>query len=98
RALDDAPTRRAVVAERAVLARLEAGCAAPIGAWGRVDEATGTLVLDAVVAAVDGSRVLRLAARGPAKDDRDADALGRRLADDLLAAGAADLAPVGPTR
>ena len=69
RALDHAPTRRAVVAERAVLARLEAGCAAPIGAWGRLDEATGTLVLDAVVAAPDGSRVLRLAARGPADDD-----------------------------
>lgn len=96
RALDDAPTRRAVVAERAVLARLEAGCAAPIGAWGRVDEATGALVLDAVVAAVDGSRVLRLAARGPADDDAAADALGSRLADDLLDAGAADLAPVGP--
>ena len=114
RALDDAATRRAVTAERAVLARLEAGCAAPVGAWGRVDEATGALVLDAVVAAVDGSRVLRLAARGPASPagvdgagpdpaaadraalEADADALGRRLAEDLLAAGAADLAPVGP--
>ncbi|MCC2321031.1 hydroxymethylbilane synthase [Cellulomonas xiejunii] len=96
RALDHAPTRRAVVAERAVLARLEAGCAAPIGAWGRLDDATGTLVLDAVVAAVDGSRVLRLAARGQVGDDEEADALGRRLAEDLLAAGAADLAPLGP--
>ncbi|SFJ60758.1 hydroxymethylbilane synthase [Cellulomonas sp. KH9] len=98
RALDHAPTRRAVVAERAVLARLEAGCAAPIGAWGRLDEATGTLVLDAVVAAPDGSRVLRLAARGPADDDAAADALGRRLAEDLLHAGATDLAPLGPVR
>jgi len=96
RALDHTPTRRAVVAERAVLARLEAGCAAPIGAWGRLDEATGTLALDAVVAAVDGSRVLRLAARGPVGDDGEADALGSRLAEDLLAAGAADLAPLGP--
>lgn len=98
RALDHGPTRRAVVAERAVLARLEAGCAAPIGAWGRLDDATGALVLDAVVAAVDGSRVLRLAARGPADDDAAADALGSRLADDLLAAGAADLAPLAPRR
>ena len=98
RALDDAATRRAVVAERAVLAQLEAGCAAPIGAWGRLDDATGDLVLDAVVAAVDGSRVLRLATRAAAADDSAADALGRRLADDLLAAGAADLAPLGATR
>ena len=98
RALDDAATRRAVVAERAVLAQLEAGCAAPIGAWGRLDDTTGDLVLDAVVAAVDGSRVLRLATRAAAADDSAADALGRRLADDLLAAGAADLAPLGATR
>lgn len=98
RALDDPPTRRAVVAERAVLARLEAGCAAPVGAWGRVDDATGALALDAVVAAVDGSRVLRLAARGAADDDAAADALGRQLAEDLLAAGADRLAPLGPTR
>ncbi|MCC2333699.1 hydroxymethylbilane synthase [Cellulomonas wangsupingiae] len=97
RALDHAPTRRAVVAERAVLARLEAGCAAPIGAWGRLD-ATGALTLDAVVAAVDGSRVVRLGTHGPAPDDAAADALGRRLAEDLLAAGAADLAPLGTTR
>ncbi|MDQ0425490.1 MULTISPECIES: hydroxymethylbilane synthase [Cellulomonas] len=98
RALDHAPTRRAVVAERAVLARLEAGCAAPIGAWGRLDDATGELVLDAVVAAVDGARVLRLGARGPGDDDAAADRLGRRLAEDLLDAGAADLAPLGPVR
>ena len=98
RALDDAATRRAVVAERAVLAQLEAGCAAPIGAWGRLDDTTGDLVLDAVVAAVDGSRVLRLATRAAAADDSAADDLGRRLADDLLAAGAADLAPLGATR
>ncbi len=32
RELDDAPTRLAVIAERALLARLEAGCAAPVGA------------------------------------------------------------------
>lgn len=37
-ALDHRPTRLAVTAERAVLARLEAGCAAPIGAWARQEE------------------------------------------------------------
>lgn len=95
RALDHAPTRRAVVAERAVLAQLEAGCAAPVGAWGRLDDATGDLVLDAVVAAVDGSGVLRRTTRGPAPDDPAADALGRALAEELLAGGATELAPLG---
>ena len=32
-ALDDEPTRLAVTAERALMARLGAGCAAPVGAW-----------------------------------------------------------------
>src|SRR5690606_22225442 len=52
-ALDHRPTRLAVLAERAVLARLEAGCAAPIGALARVD--AGELQLAAVVARVDGT-------------------------------------------
>ncbi|TQL02434.1 hydroxymethylbilane synthase [Cellulomonas sp. SLBN-39] len=94
RALDDAPTRRAVVAERAVLARLEAGCAAPVGAWGRFDGA-GALVLDAVVCATDGTRVLRRSASGPAPDDAAAHALGVALAQQLVDDGAADLAPLG---
>ncbi|WP_347878288.1 hydroxymethylbilane synthase [Actinomyces sp. ZJ308] len=35
-ALDDEPTRLAVTAERALMARLGAGCAAPVGAWARL--------------------------------------------------------------
>lgn len=38
---DDVGTRLAVTAERALLARLEAGCAAPIGALGRLENAVG---------------------------------------------------------
>ncbi len=94
RALDDVPTRRAVVAERAVLARLEAGCAAPVGAWG-VLGADGTLTLDATVVAGDGARSLRRRTSGPVRSDDDARALGRALAEELLDAGAADLAPLG---
>jgi hydroxymethylbilane synthase len=41
--LDDAPSHAAVVAERACLAELSAGCLAPVGGWGRVDD--GRLVL-----------------------------------------------------
>ncbi|MFH5821601.1 hydroxymethylbilane synthase [Georgenia sp. AZ-5] len=40
RAVDDAPTRLSVLAERALLAALEAGCAAPVAAWARVVPAT----------------------------------------------------------
>ncbi|QCB94926.1 hydroxymethylbilane synthase [Cellulomonas shaoxiangyii] len=97
RALDDVATRRAVVAERAVLARLEAGCAAPVGAWGEL-AADGTLSLDANVTAVDGTGSLRRRTRGLVASDDDARALGRALADELLTAGAGDLAPLGATR
>lgn len=53
-ALDDAPTRVAVAAERAVLATLEAGCHAPVGVHADLTE--GDLRIRAVVYAVDGSR------------------------------------------
>lgn len=56
-ALDHTPTRLAVVAERALLARLEAGCAAPVGALARVEGAT--IDLSAVVARTDGTQTLR---------------------------------------
>lgn len=59
-ALDHLPTRLAVTAERELLAALEAGCAAPIGALGHIDP-DGHLTLDAVVARVDGGAVLRAA-------------------------------------
>ena len=55
--LEHAPTRLAVTAERALLARLEAGCAAPVGAHAHVEE--NLLVLDAVVCRPDGTAQLR---------------------------------------
>ncbi|OFR87558.1 hydroxymethylbilane synthase [Micrococcus sp. HMSC067E09] len=64
--LDDLHTHAAVTAERALLLRLEAGCAAPIGAVARVEDgedeagaAAPRIVMDAMVAALDGSRILR---------------------------------------
>lgn len=105
-ALDHLPTRLAVTAERAVLNRLEAGCAAPVGTLARVvtDAATSppqpageTLVLDAVVCATDGSGRLRASESIPVPSDRAealaaAEALGVRVAERLLADGAAELA------
>lgn len=89
-ALEDAATRSAVTAERALLAALEAGCTAPVGALADLAEGEEgpELFLRAVVAAPDGSRTLRRSATG--RPD-DAAGLGRRLAAELLEDGAADL-------
>lgn len=58
-ALDHLPTRLAAIAERALLARLEAGCAAPVGALATVHDDGRTLELQVVVASLDGTRTLR---------------------------------------
>ncbi len=93
--LDDLPTRLAVLAERSLLAALEAGCSAPLGALARL---TGDrLSLDATLAAVDGSRLMRRSASvdlppdDPAQALKAADALGVMLAAEMLSDGAADL-------
>jgi hydroxymethylbilane synthase len=88
--LDDAATRAAVVAERAVLATLEAGCTAPVGAYADVAEGDRGLevYLRAVVVAVDGSATLRSSVTGPLPE---AATLGHALAQELLADGAAAL-------
>jgi hydroxymethylbilane synthase len=88
--LDDAHTRAAVTAERAVLATLEGGCAAPIGTLAEVVEgdAGEELWLRAVVLSTDGAVAIRRSASGPVAD---AAGLGERLARDMLADGAAEL-------
>ena len=88
--LDDPSTRAAVTAERVLLATLEAGCTAPVGAHAVVAEGDEgqELYLRAVVADVDGGASVRLSATGPLDDPTG---LGRRLAEELLADGAADL-------
>lgn len=85
--LDDPSSRAAVVAERAVLAALEAGCTAPVGAFAEVDGALN-LHLAAVVVSVDGVTAIRGSAQGAATD---AEGIGRRLAADLLTRGAGAL-------
>ena len=89
-ALDHADTRAAVAAERALLAALEAGCTAPVGALAEVAEGDGgtEVFLRANVTALDGSDAVRLSATGPTTD---AEGVGRRLAADLLAEGADQL-------
>jgi hydroxymethylbilane synthase len=94
--LDDAPTRAAVTAERTLLAALEAGCTAPVGALADValgDSGDDELYLRGVVASVDGSRAIRLSATGPLAESVG---LGRRLAAQLIEEGAADLIGENP--
>lgn len=88
-ALDDADSRLAVTAERALLARLEAGCSAPVGA---LAQRKGSLLrLAAVVSSADGRRVIRQAKATDALTDVAATLLGIELAEELLADGAAEL-------
>ncbi|TFV53316.1 hydroxymethylbilane synthase [Blastococcus sp. TF02A-35] len=92
--LEDATTRACVVAERATLAALEAGCSAPVAAYAEVaeGEAGPELFLRASVTAIDGSDGVRGSVTGPMAD---AAALGRALADELLDRGAPELMAVG---
>ena len=88
--LDHAPTRAAVTAERRVLATLEGGCAAPIGTLADVVEGEDgpELWLRAVALSADGAVAIRRSASGPVAD---AAGLGDRLAQEMLADGAATL-------
>lgn len=94
--LDDADTRACVVAERSMLATLEAGCAAPVGGLGEVVEGFegAELSLRGVVCSLDGQVELRRSLVGPV--DQAAD-LGIRLATILLEDGAADLVSPSPS-
>jgi hydroxymethylbilane synthase len=83
--LDDVDSHAAVLAERTLLAHLRGGCLAPIGALARIE--SGRLHLSAVVLRADGSNRLFATDAGP---PADAIEIGRRVADALLAQGAAD--------
>lgn len=89
-ALDDADTRVCVAAERALLAGLEAGCSAPVGALAEVVEGElgAELWLRAAAFSVDGALAVRTSASGAV---REAAAIGRGLAEQMLADGAAQL-------
>ncbi|MFF1377138.1 hydroxymethylbilane synthase [Streptomyces sp. NPDC058308] len=93
--LDDPYTRAAVTAERSLLAALEAGCSAPVGALADL-LADGQIVkemrLRGVVGTTDGSTLVQLSTTGPVPEtETQAMALGRELAAEMLAKGAAGL-------
>ena len=94
-ALDDADTRAAVTAERVLLAELEAGCSAPVGAIAEVVESIDEdgnvfdeLSLRGCVAALDGSDVIRASGIGTPGRARE---LGLSVAAELFELGAREL-------
>lgn len=84
--LDDPVSHREILAERALLDLLDAGCRAPVAGLGRVEG--DRIRLAGAVFAPDGSRTLREEAEGSAADP---ESLGREVAERLLARGAASL-------
>ena len=93
--LDHADTRAAVIAERSLLAELEAGCTAPVGALAEVVESIDDngkifdeLSIRGCAAAFDGSDVIRTGAVGA---PGNAEELGRAVARELLELGAREL-------
>ena len=85
-ALDDTRTRMEALAERSLLHGLGAGCHTPVAGYARVDGSSLSLL--GLVASLDGATVVRASVTGPATG---AEGLGRKLADELLARGAAAL-------
>jgi hydroxymethylbilane synthase len=93
--LDDPFTRVAVTAERSLLAALEAGCSAPVGALADLladGQTVKEMRLRGVVGTTDGSTLVQLSTTGPVPETHEAAmALGRDLATEMLAQGAAGL-------
>jgi len=85
-ALDDAETRTAIIAERALLAAMQGGCQVPLGAWARMER--GELIMEAVVCSVDGVQYIKERATGAAEN---AAQVGEQLARQLLDAGAMEI-------
>ena len=84
--LEDALTRIAVTAERALLAKLEGGCTVPMAGHATVTD--GGVHLRGFVGKPDGSKVVAGEVRGPVSN---AHALGEALAEDLLSLGAQEI-------
>jgi hydroxymethylbilane synthase len=81
--LDDAETRTAIIAERALLGSLQGGCQVPLGAWARIER--GELIFDACVCSIDGKQYVKQRITGSAEQPVE---LGQQMARLLIEAGA----------
>lgn len=101
--IDDVGARVTALAERTVLAGLEAGCAAPVGVTASIATifdadtmvATHSLRIAATVLSLDGSKQITKTWNGPSDHSQEGAAV---LVRELLSAGAAALAPLGSAR
>ena len=84
--LNHAESWAAAIAERAMLARVEGGCLAAIGALATIND--GELTLRAAILSPDGSEQIATEIAGPMEIARE---LGQQAGDDLLSQGAARL-------
>jgi hydroxymethylbilane synthase len=84
--LENNVTRQAITAERSYLQVLEGNCQTPVGVFGQISD--GTLQLEAVILTLDGTRKISDVIYGNCED---AAALGKALADRMLAAGGSEL-------
>ena len=81
--LDDAESRTAIIAERALLSALHGGCQVPLGAWARIER--GELVMEACVCSVDGVQYVKQRATSVPEQAAE---LGGQMANLLMEAGA----------
>ena len=101
--LNDPATALTSTAERAVLAELNAGCAAPVGAFAQMER--GILTLTAAIISLDGTREVRINDSLQADPEKtfaemldQARELGERVARALLEAGGGELADLGAAK
>jgi hydroxymethylbilane synthase len=85
-ALEDAPARAAVTAERQFLLGLGGGCAVPVAAYADVSLKTLSMSLTGMVASIDGKQIVKVAGEGA-----DPLELGNRLAHEAIARGADEI-------
>ena len=87
RAIDDEAAAAALVAERALVEALGGGCQTPVGALASI-VGENELELVGAVVSIDGARAVQARGRGPRPA---AAALGRQIAEELIAKGASDI-------
>ncbi|MGD9124116.1 MAG: hydroxymethylbilane synthase, partial [Desulfarculaceae bacterium] len=86
RSLNHAASAVAVAAERAFLARLQGGCQVPIAGFAQVENQE--VVMQGLVANLDGSQVVRGQGRAP---QAEAGAMGRAVAEEVLDRGGREI-------
>ena len=87
RPLDNLKSRAATTAERTFLAELGGGCQVPAGAYARISGQPEVITINAMVAHLDGSQLLRDSISAPVTGLDSAVELGRKVAERLRAKG-----------